>query len=66
MFRFLHHIGTVLLFIATIFLVIASISSPVVNKIGLLTVNLSEDIPGTATEVSFGTWGYCIQDGAPE
>jgi len=62
MFRFLHHIGTFLLFAATIFLVITSITSPVVNNIGLLTVNLPNAARGS--EISFGSWGYCIQDGA--
>lgn len=57
---FFHHIGTFLLFCATIFLLITTISAPVINSIGLLTVNLPDGAKGS--EVSFGTFGYCLQD----
>jgi hypothetical protein len=58
---FFHHIGTFLLLLAVAFLIVTDISAPVVNNIGLLTVNLPNS--ATGTEVSFGTFGYCIQDG---
>jgi hypothetical protein len=63
MFRWFHHIGTFLLFAATVFLIIPSITSPVINSLGLLTVDLRDSAPGSGSEVSFGSWGYCIQDG---
>lgn len=59
---FFHHVGTFLLFCATIFLLITTISAPVINNIGLLTVNLP-DGSDKGSEVSFGTFGYCLQDG---
>jgi len=49
-----HHIGTFLLFAAAILLLITTISSPVVNHIGLLKVKLQN-----SETVSFGTFGYC-------
>lgn len=52
---FFHHIGTFLLFAATILLLITSISAPVINKISILEVNLEN-----GTEISFGSWGYCF------
>jgi hypothetical protein len=60
MFRFIHHIGTFLLLVATALLIVTSISAPVINDIGLLTVNLQDETIGK--EVSFGTFGYCIQE----
>ncbi|KAF4609813.1 hypothetical protein G7Y89_g15810 [Cudoniella acicularis] len=51
-----HHIGTFLLFAASILLLITTITSPVVNDIAILKVKLSD---GT-TSVNFGTFGYCI------
>ncbi|CAG8973666.1 hypothetical protein HYALB_00002232 [Hymenoscyphus albidus] len=53
---FFHHIGTFLLFAATILLLITSISAPVINSIALLRVRL--DNGGL---VEFGSWGYCLQ-----
>lgn len=57
---FFHHIGTFLLFAATILLIITSISAPVVNDIGLLKVKLSNATNDHYSEVSFGTFGYCV------
>jgi hypothetical protein len=55
---FFHHIGTFLLFCATVLLIITCISSPVVHDIGLMKV----DLPGGRQTVSFGTFGYCVYD----
>jgi len=55
---FFHHIGTFLLFAATIFLIITDISAPVADEIALLKVKLGSNANGD--EVSFGTFGYCI------
>lgn len=61
---FFHHIGTFFLFVAAILLVITSISAPVVNNIGLLKVDLGNATSAHASEVSFGTFGYCVLDTA--
>jgi len=57
---FFHHIGTFLLFAATILLLITTISSPVVNDIGIMRVNLQNSTNGHNSVVSFGSFGYCI------
>lgn len=59
-----HHIGTFFLLVATVLLVITSISAPVVNDIGLLKVQLSNATSEHWTEVSFGSFGYCVLDTA--
>lgn len=53
---FIHHIGTVLLLAATVLLVIASISAPVVNNISILHAEILGN-----NEISYGTFGYCIR-----
>ncbi|RKU49710.1 hypothetical protein DL546_009870 [Coniochaeta pulveracea] len=56
---FLHHIGTFLLFAATVLLIITCISSPVVRHLSILRV----DYRNTAdSSVSFGTFGYCLNN----
>lgn len=57
---FIHHIGTFLLFTATILLIITTITAPVVNDIGILKVTLSNATNDHYSEVSFGTFGYCV------
>ncbi|RDL40351.1 uncharacterized protein BP5553_00330 [Venustampulla echinocandica] len=53
---FFHHIGTFLIFAASILLLVTTISAPVINNIALLKVDLS----GGDSSLSFGTFGYCI------
>jgi hypothetical protein len=56
---FFHHIGTFLLFAATILLIVTCISSPVVRHLSILKV----DYRNTAdSSVSFGTFGYCLNN----
>ncbi|KAL2257434.1 hypothetical protein VTK26DRAFT_175 [Humicola hyalothermophila] len=56
---FFHHVGSFLLFSASVLLIITCISAPVVNDIALLKVEL-EDGPGRDhSAVTFGTFGYC-------
>ena len=55
-----HHIGTFLLFVATILLLITTISAPVVNKIGILKVELANGTSGHESAVTFGTFGHCV------
>lgn len=57
---FFHHIGTFFLLAATVLLIITTISAPVVNDIGLLKVTLSNATNDHYSEVSFGTFGYCV------
>lgn len=57
---FFHHIGSFFLLAATVLLVITSISAPVVNNIGLLKVTLSNATIDNWSQVSFGTFGYCV------
>jgi hypothetical protein len=57
-----HHIGTFLLFSASILFLITTISAPVVNDIGILKVTLTNRTHGHQSVVTFGTFGYCILD----
>ncbi|KAI5860066.1 pali-domain-containing protein [Durotheca rogersii] len=61
---FFHHIGTFLLFAATVLLIITDISSPVVNSISLLRIDLdkSRTSAGRHPSVTFGSFGYCVRD----
>jgi len=56
---FFHHIGTFLLFAATILLLITCISSPVVNDLAILKVDLGNRASSYHSTVTFGTFGYC-------
>ncbi|ORY23276.1 SUR7/PalI family-domain-containing protein [Naematelia encephala] len=49
------HCGTFLLFAATILLLVATISAPVVDKIAFLDINSG------AETTSFGVFGYCLR-----
>ncbi|KAK4224883.1 pali-domain-containing protein [Podospora fimiseda] len=53
---FFHHIGTFLLFSATVLLIIVCISAPVVRDIYLAKISFG---PEGRSSVVFGTWGYC-------
>lgn len=59
---FFHHIGTFLLFAATVLLIITCISSPVVNEISILTIELGGNAAQDHSTVTFGTFGYCINN----
>ncbi|KAH9906869.1 pali-domain-containing protein [Xylariomycetidae sp. FL2044] len=64
---FFHHIGTFLLFSATVLLVITCISAPVVSDISLLKVDLDDRNSTLVAEnrhpqITFGTFGYCVKD----
>jgi len=60
-----HHIGTFLLFAASILLLIATISAPVVHDISMLKVTLTNSTDQRHSSVSFGTLGYCVLDVPP-
>lgn len=58
---FFHHIGTFLLFAATILLLVTCISAPVVDSLAILKVDLKDQSAPDAS-VTFGTFGYCINN----
>lgn len=63
---FFHHIGTFLLLVSTVLLIITSITAPVVNDLGLMKVKLSNATNDHYSEVSFGTFGYCVLNTADD
>lgn len=54
---FIHHIGTVFLLVATVLLIIADISSPVIDSISMLRVDFGDNT--SKSDFTFGTLGYC-------
>jgi hypothetical protein len=56
---FFHHIGTFLLFTATVLLIITCISAPVVHDLAILKVDLGNRPSTTHSTVTFGTFGFC-------
>lgn len=44
---FVHHIGTLLLLVATVLLIVVDITAPVVNNISILKVDLGPTVVGT-------------------
>lgn len=57
---FFHHIGSFLLFSATILLIITCISAPVVHNLSVLKVNLANNNNDFNPDITFGTFGYCV------
>ncbi|KAK6219481.1 hypothetical protein LQW54_002214 [Pestalotiopsis sp. IQ-011] len=57
---FFHHIGSFLLFSATILLIITSISAPVVHNLSVLKVNLANNNDDFNPDITFGTFGWCV------
>lgn len=60
MFRPVHYFGCFLLFVASILLVITTISAPIVNSISILRVDLAQN----SSSITFGTFGYCVLNSA--
>lgn len=56
---FFHHIGSFLLFAATILLLVVTISSPVVDNISMLKVDLGNATSEHQSAITFGTFGWC-------
>jgi len=52
---FFHHVGTFLLFAASILLLVTTITAPVVTNLSILYVNLG------SSSITYGTFGYCVQ-----
>lgn len=61
----LHWVGVIFILIASILLLICSISSPVIPDIAMLKVMLTNSSDIRPSSVTFGTFGYCILDSAP-
>lgn len=57
---FFHHIGSFLLFSATILLIITCISAPVVHNLSVLKVNLANNNDDFNPDITFGTFGWCV------
>lgn len=58
---FCHILASVLLLAATILFIVASVSAPVVNSMGILVVRLPRDVQGDT--VTFGSFGHCVENG---
>jgi hypothetical protein len=61
----LHHVGTFLLFAATILLLITTITAPVIGDFAILKVMLTNFTDIRNSSVTFGTFGHCVLDVAP-
>ena len=61
---FFHHIGTFLIFTAFVLLIVTDISSPVVNRIPILRINLRNTTSDHHSALTFGTFGWCMIDTA--
>jgi len=66
MSRAVHWVGVVFLFVASILLLVTTISAPVVNRLSLLRVTLNNGTSVRHSSVSFGTFGYCVLDAAAD
>lgn len=58
---FCHVLASVLLLAATVLFIVASVSAPVVNGLGVLVVRLPREVRGDT--VTFGTFGHCVENG---
>jgi hypothetical protein len=65
---FFHHIGSFLLFAATILLIVTCISAPVVHNLSILKITYNANDRSTfSPDITFGTFGYCvIREGADD
>ncbi|OAA54266.1 pal1-like protein [Niveomyces insectorum RCEF 264] len=57
---FFHHVGTFFLFAAFILVLVTTISSPVVDHIDLMRVELSNRTNAHDSALTFGTFGHCV------
>ncbi|MCJ1314057.1 hypothetical protein MMC25_007737 [Agyrium rufum] len=61
----LHWVGVFFLLAAAVCLLIATISAPIINDIGILKVTLTNSSDIRHSSIQFGTFGYCVLDAAP-
>ena len=59
---FFHHIGTFLLFAASVLLLVTTITAPVISNLSILQVTLG----GQSSSITYGTFGYCVQGAAAQ
>jgi hypothetical protein len=59
---FFHHIGTFLLFAATVLLIVTCISAPVVHDLAILKVEVGNTPSSNHATVAFGTFGFCVNN----
>ncbi|RYP66309.1 hypothetical protein DL770_008816 [Monosporascus sp. CRB-9-2] len=60
---FIHHIGSFLLLVATVLLIVTSISAPAVKNISMLRVDMNRGAANSNNPVvTFGTFGWCTQN----
>lgn len=60
---FIHHIGSFLLLVATVLLIVTSISAPTVKNISMLRVEIDGGVTDRDNPViTFGTFGWCVQN----
>jgi len=65
MARIIHWVGVVFIFIASILLLVTTISSPVIGDIAILKVMLTNFTDIRNSSVTFGAFGHCILDVPP-
>jgi len=65
MTRVFHWIGVAFIFIASILLLITTISAPVIKDIAILKVMLTNQTDIRHSSVTFGAFGHCILDVPP-
>lgn len=54
--------GVLLLFISSLLLLLVTISSPIINDLGLLRVELGNSSKTQDYIVTFGTFGHCTSN----
>ncbi|MCJ1474741.1 hypothetical protein MMC13_003401 [Lambiella insularis] len=60
-----HWVGVIFLLIASILLLVTTISAPVIGDIAILKVMLTNQTALRNSSVTFGTFGHCVLDVAP-
>jgi hypothetical protein len=65
MARIIHWTGVAFIFIASILLLVTTISSPVIGDIGILKVMLTNFTDIRNSSVTFGAFGHCVLDVPP-
>lgn len=53
-------LGVLLLFAASMLLLITTISSPIINRASLLRVTLANYTARDHSAITFGTFGFCV------
>lgn len=60
---FIHHIGSFLLLVATVLLIVTSISAPTVHNLSMLRIEIDGSVANRDNPViTLGTFGWCVQN----